>query len=154
DPLSLPSGQKPYGEWMMNRPLAARVNDWFFSHAGNTSGETIVELAGKFRHDVEKGNWGSKFLIGDGSLIEAEKWWKHNGQPAELINDYLKAINARHIVFGHDPGAFHNKGEIGQEEDGKLFLIDVGMSPAIDYSKGALLFIDLDGRDVIATTLD
>jgi hypothetical protein len=58
------------------------------------------------------------------------------------------------MVFGHDPGAFHNKGEIGQEEDGRIFLIDVGMSPAIDYSKGALLLIGTNGNEVIAASLD
>jgi hypothetical protein len=154
DSLALPNGQKPYGEWMMNRPLAARVNDWFFAHAGNTSGETIDELTGKFRHEVDQGNWGSRFLIGDDSLLEAEKWWKQKSQTTRLLDDYLRALSAKHIVFGHDPGAFHNKGEIGQEEDGRIFLIDVGMSPAIDYSKGALLLITSNRNEVVANSLD
>jgi len=46
------------------------------------------------------------------------------------------------------------KGEIGEEEDGRIFLIDVGMSPAIDYSKGALLIIDIDNNETVATSLD
>lgn len=154
EPDALPQGEKPYGEWVMNRPLAARINDWFFAHAGNTSGKSIAELAEKFRHEVDQGDWGSHFLIGDDSLLEAEKWWKHDGQSVRLLDDYLTALNARHIVFGHDPGAFHNKGEIGAEEDGRIFLIDVGMSPAIDYSKGALLLINTSGSEAIATSLD
>ena len=154
DPLALPNGQKPYGEWMMNRPLAARVNDWFFAHAGNTSGKTTDELAETFRHEVDQGNWASRFLIGDDSLLEAEKWWKQKSQTTKLLDDYLRALNARHIVFGHDPGAFHNKGEIGQEEDGRIFLIDVGMSPAIDYSRGALLLISTNGNKQLAVSLD
>lgn len=44
--------------------------------------------------------------------------------------------------------------EIGQEEDGRIFLIDVGMSPAIDYSKGLLLLINTNGNEVVATSLD
>jgi Ni/Co efflux regulator RcnB len=154
EPNTLPQDEKPYGEWLMNRPLAARVNDWFFSHAGNTSGKTIAELAEAFRHDVNQGDWGSNFLIGDDSLLEAEKWWKGEGQAAKLLDDYLRAINVKHIAFGHDPGAFHDKGQIGQEKDGRIFLIDVGMSPAVDYSKGALLLIDTAGGSVVATTLD
>lgn len=154
DPLTAPDGQRPYGEWMMNRPLAARVNEWFFAHAGNTSGKTLEELAQKFRHEVDQGEWGSHFLIGDDSLLEAEKWWKQNGQPTRLLDEYLTALNVRHIVFGHDPGAFHDKGKIGQEEDGRIFLIDVGMSPAIDYSKGAFLLIDTVDGEVVATSLD
>ena len=154
DPDTLPQGEKPYGDWMMNLPLAARINDWFFAHAGNTSGKTMEELAEKFRQQVDQGDWGSHFLIGDDSLLEAEKWWKQKGQSASLVDDYLRALNARHIVFGHDPGAFHNKGEIGQEENGKIFLIDIGMSPAIDYSKGALLMITTTGSEVVATSVD
>ena len=154
EPDTLPQDEKPYGDWLMNRPLAARVNGWFFSHAGNTSGKTIAELAEAFRHDVSLGDWGSNFLIGDNSLLEAERWWKGEGRPAKLLDDYLRALNVTHIVFGHDPGAFHDKGQIGQEKDGRIFLIDVGMSPAIDYSKGALLLIDTAGGSVVATTLD
>jgi len=154
DPLVLPNGQKPYGEWMMNRPLAARVNDWFFAHAGNTSGKTIDELAAKFRREVDQGSWRSRFLIGDDSLLEAEKWWKQKSQTTRLLDDYLRTLNARHIVFGHDPGAFHNKGEIGQEEDGRIFLIDVGMSPAIDYSRGELLLMSKNGNKQLAVSLD
>jgi Calcineurin-like phosphoesterase len=154
DPDSLPQSEKPYGEWLMNRPLAARVNDWFFSHAGNTSGKTLDELAESFRHEVSQGNWGSDFLIGDDSLLESEKWWKRKGDPAKLLDGYLSALNVRHIVFGHDPSAFHDKGKIGEEEDGRIFLIDVGMSPAIDYSKGALLLIETARGTVQATTLD
>jgi Calcineurin-like phosphoesterase len=154
EPDTMPQGEKPYGEWLMNRPLAARVNDWFFSHAGNTSGKTIGELSESFRHDVSQGDWGSNFLIGDDSLLEAEKWWKGEGPAAKLLDDYLRALNVRHIVFGHDPGAFHDKGQIGEEKDGRIFLIDVGMSPAIDYSKGALLLIDTVGGAVVATALD
>jgi hypothetical protein len=153
-PDTLLQGEKPYGEWLMNRPLAARVNDWFFSHAGNTSGKTIGELAESFQKDVNQGQWGSDFLIGDDSLLESEKWWKRKGNPAKLLDGYLSALNVRHIVFGHDPGAFHDKGKIGQEEDGRIFLIDVGMSPAIDYSKGALLLIETARGTVQATTLD
>ena len=154
DPDTLPQNEKPYGEWLMNRPLAARVNDWFFSHAGNTSGKKIDELAESFRHDVSEGNWGSDFLIGDDSLVESEKWWKRKGDPANLLDGYLGALNVRHIVFGHDPGAFHDKGQIGQEEDGRIFLIDVGMSPAIDYSKGELLIIETNGAEVLATSIN
>ena len=154
DPDTRLQGEKPYGEWLMNRPLAALVNDWFFAHAGNTSGNTADGLAEKFRHEVDQHNWRSDFLIGDDSLLEAEKWWKQKSQTTALLDDYLRALNARHIVFGHDPGAFHNKGEIGQEEDGRIFLIDAGMSPAIDYSKGALLLIDTANGKTVAASLD
>jgi hypothetical protein len=47
------------------------VNDCS-SHAGNTSGKTIGELAESFQKDLNQGQWGSDFLIGDDSLLESE----------------------------------------------------------------------------------
>ena len=154
DPLAVSQGQKPYGDWMMNRPFAARINDWFFAHGGNTSGRSIKELSKGFRDAADQGDWGSALIVGDDSILEAQEWWKGDGKAKELLDDYLAALNCKHIVFGHDPSAFHKKGEIGQEKDGRIFLIDVGMSPAIDYSKGALLLIETGGKEMLATRLD
>lgn len=154
DPLTVSQGQKPYGEWMMNRPFAARINEWFFAHGGNTAGRSINELAKGFRDAVDRGDWGAPILIGDDSLLEAQEWWKGDSKAKELLDGYLAALNCKHIVFGHDPSAFHNKGEIGQDKDGRIFLIDVGMSPAVDYSKGALLLLETGGKEVVVTTLD
>ena len=154
DPLAVSQGQKPYGDWMMNRPFAARINDWFFAHGGNTSGRSIKDLSKGFRDAVDRGDWESPLLIGDDSLLEAQAWWKGEGKVKELLDGYLAALNCNHIVFGHDPSAFHKKGEIGQDKDGRIFLIDVGMSPAVDYSKGALLLIETGGKEVLATSLD
>jgi hypothetical protein len=153
DPASIAQGQKPYGEWLMNRPFAARVNDWFFAHGGNTSGHTIQELADGFQKAVNRRDWKSSFLIGEDSLLEAREWWKGQGGAKDLLDDYLAALHCKHIVFGHDPSAFHSKGVMEQNKDGRIFLIDVGMSPAIDYSQGALLLINRAGDEVVATSL-
>lgn len=154
DAFAVSQGQKPYGDWMMNRPFAARVNDWFFAHGGNTSGRSIADLSKAFRDAIDRGEWGSSLIVGDDSLLEAQGWWKGDSKAKDLLDGYLGALNCKHIVFGHDPSAFHKKGEIGQEKDGRIFLIDVGMSPAVDYSKGALLLIDTAGQEVLATSLD
>ena len=37
---------------------------------------------------------------------------------------------------------------------GGIFRIDVGMTPPVNYSKGALLFIDRQGGTDVATSLD
>ena len=152
DPLSLPRGESPYGVWLMTRAYAARVNDWFFSHSGNTSGKTTAQLSEEFRAAVEKGHW--KSLLGEDSLLESEKWWKGQGGAKEFLDKNLAAVKAKHFVFGHDPGAFEGFGAIQQDKDGRLVLIDVGMSPAVDYSKGALFVIDTKDNQTIATSVD
>ncbi len=141
-------GRNAYGRFFLGLPVAARVNGWFFSHAGSTSGMSLTQIGDRFRAVVDSGRWKNPFLIGDDSLLEARKWWK-----GDMDDKDLAALPAAHIVFGHDPGAFRDKGTI-QTKNGRLFLIDVGMTPEFDYSKGALMLIDRkDGLDV-ATSLD
>jgi hypothetical protein len=141
-------GRNAYGRFFLGLPVAARVNGWFFCHAGSTSGMSLTQIGDHFRSVVDSGRWKNPFLIGDDSLLEARKWWK-----GDMDDKDLAALPAAHIVFGHDPGAFRDKGTI-QTKNGRLFLIDVGMTPEFDYSKGALMLIDRkDGLDV-ATSLD
>ena len=142
------AGRNDYGRFLRGLPVAARVNSWFFVHGGSTSGMSLDQIAGHFRAVVDSGRWKNPFLIGESSLLEARKWWKGDTDEKDLA-----ALPAAHIVFGHDPGAFRDKGTI-QTKGGRLFLIDVGMTPEFDYSKGALLLIDRkDGQDV-ATSMD
>ncbi|HEY2944584.1 MAG TPA: metallophosphoesterase [Vicinamibacteria bacterium] len=143
-------GEDGYGEWMLNLPIAAKVNQWFFAHAGNTGGASLDDLGRRFREVVDRGDWRSPFLIGDDSILESQKWW----QEGPAVDRDLQAVNASHIVFGHDPGAAREKGTIEARAHGRVFVIDVGMSPAIDYSKGALLLIDRKGGEEVATSLD
>jgi hypothetical protein len=55
-------------------------------------------------------------------------------------------------LFGHDPA--RDRGRIDVRDHGRLFVIDVGMSPAIDYSEGAVLLIDRGTDEEVATSLD
>jgi hypothetical protein len=142
-------GRNDYGQFMLNLPLAASVNSWFFAHGGSTSGLSRVQLADRFRKVVDAGRWKDEFLVGDDSLLEARLWWKRAQDQRDLA-----ALPAAHIVFGHDPGAFKGKGMIQAHGGGRLFLIDVGMSPAIDDSQGALLLIDRQRGVDVATALD
>ena len=142
------AGRNDYGRFMLSLPVAARVNSWFFAHAGSTSHLSLTQLGDRFRGVVDSGRWKSPFLVGDDSVLEARKWWKGDEDDRDLA-----ALPARHIVFGHDPGAFRDKGTI-QTKNGTLFLIDVGMTPEFDYSKGALLLIDRVGDLDVATSLD
>ena len=149
DPDKVADGETEYGQWLHQRPLAAKVNNWFFCHAGDSGGQTIPQLADDFRRTVDAGKWSSRFLIGPDSILEAEKWWRNHS----AIDRDLAGLKAGHIVFGHDPGAFR-KGQIEERLGGRVFCIDVGMTPPVDYSKGALLFIDRQGGTDVATSLD
>jgi hypothetical protein len=147
DPEKVAAGQHEYGVWLRNLPLAARVNAWFFAHAGDTGQQSREQLSAKFRGVVDHDDWKSPFLVGDDSILESDKWWRH----PDAVDRDLAALQVKHIVFGHDP---LRSGQIEQRYDGKMFRIDVGMTPSFNYSKGALLLVDRQGGTEVATSLD
>jgi Calcineurin-like phosphoesterase len=144
------------GVYLRTRPLAARVNDWFFAHAGDTDGKTMKELRLAVESQVDAGGFAAEVLLGKKGLLEARSkphpWWEKDGdKPGHgevRLRRYAEALGVRHIVLGHQPGDLEfagapprTRGTLVERYNGLLFLIDVGMSSAVDYSKGALLHV-------------
>jgi hypothetical protein len=163
DPVKVATGASRYGVWLLTRPVAALVDGWFFSHAGNSDGDTAAKLTTKFQTLFESKDaagvplvFSDSFLAGSNSLLEANLWWETSrGSTAEIDAD-LVALPARHIVFGHEPGevdfpddrqGHRDRGTMVMRYEGRLFLVDVGMSSAVGYSSGALLRITRDGTE-------
>ena len=132
--------------------MAARVNDWFFSHGGNTAGRTMDALAHDLQTGVDKDGFASAQLVGDESLLEARlgstPWFQPNGADAKAtLTAYAKALGVAHMVQGHQPGkvefADGTKRAAGElfQRYGLLFLEDTGMSSGVDNSLGAVLKI-------------
>jgi hypothetical protein len=168
DPGDVAAGKSAYGAWLLNRPVAAVVDGWFFSHAGNSRGLSLAALDEKFRALFPASaavdptpNFGAKLLADGNSVLEAEIWWTGGSSPTSAIDANLAALPATHLVFGHDPAAIdfpddpagaRERGRIAARYDGRIFLIDVGMSYAVGDSMGGLLRIDRGDPDV-ATAL-
>jgi hypothetical protein len=151
DPAAVARGADPRGRWLRELPFAARAGRWFFSHAGNTAGRTIAELEGALRAAAGGPGYGDKEILGKDSLLDSEGWYKDD---KTIGARYAGAVGAAHIVFGHDPSALGEKGEIGEAQGGALFRIDCGMSPGVGYSEGALLRVESQGGREIASSLD
>jgi hypothetical protein len=145
-----------YGEFLRHLPFAARVNDWFFSHAGNTHGKTLRQLQSDLQTDVDANGFKAAGLLDPDSLLEArlrpELWWQKASetprQGQARLAGHARALGVKHFVLGHQPGkvqfsdaVVRKQGEMFQTYDGLVFLIDVGMSRAIGYSNGAVLHI-------------
>lgn len=161
-PRDVASGtdQQGIGKFLLCLPFASRVNDWFFSHAGNTKGRTLRALTADIQTGFDKDGYDAKILLGDNGLLEARMkphpWWERpSDEPldsmARLLG-YADALGAKHIVFGHQPGTYtfndgttRKKGTLFQKFGGLVFLIDKGMSRGVDYSEGALLRIERVG---------
>ncbi|MBC7544034.1 MAG: metallophosphoesterase [Candidatus Sericytochromatia bacterium] len=151
-PKDVASGRHPLGVYLRALPFGAKVNDWFFCHAGNTGGKTIRQLSAELQSGVDAGGYGVPAVLGPDSLIEArlspEPWWERDTvAPLAVLNRNALALGVQHVVMGHQPGGVvfadgtqRQKGEIYQKA-GLIFLIDGGMSQAVDYSQGGMLVI-------------
>lgn len=149
DPAEVAAGETAYGAWLNNLPVAALIDRWFFCHSGDSEGRTMASIAKKFTEAVNgPAGFGDDFLIGMGSILEANTWWQKGTSDVATLDTYLAALPADHIVLGHDPGEIEfpldpegkrKEGELAARYDGRLFLIDVGMSYAVGESTGALL---------------
>ena len=171
DPQSVANGTDSLGlgQFLRSLPFAARVNDWFFAHAGNTNAKnpdkatrprSLVDLRSFLQDDVTSNGYGAKALSGSESLLEAKldnPWWQEKGDSGKASGDRLKSYvtalgtsshPVRHLVIGHQPGKVtfngdepRKKGVMVSRYLGLIFLIDCGMSSAVNDSTGALLRI-------------
>lgn len=159
------------GSWLRNLPIAAKVGDWFFCHAGNTGGLATAELESQIETQVNAHGFDCPILVDPNSLLEARMhprpWWDWNGEPPALTDEqpaesktpgedpgearlrsHIEALGVHHLVFGHQPGKIkfpdgtqRPAGAMYQKFDGLVFLIDTGMSRGVASGRGALLKI-------------
>lgn len=155
---------KGIGTFLNGLPLAARLGDWFFAHAGNTRGLTLKQLDRELRLAIDAHGYDVELSAPLRGLVEDRlhpaPWWEQKGDTApqsrERLAGYLRSLGVRHLVLGHQPGhvrfsdgSRRHKGTLCQKFDGQVFLIDVGMSRGIEggsYNDGALLHIR-DGKE-------
>jgi hypothetical protein len=153
------------GAWLRTLPVAARVNDWFFAHAGNTHQRSLAKLRDDLQAGLEKQGYKTAALQDPNSVLLARMnpapWWEMPGdtgaQSKEKLAKCVYALGVKHLVIGHAPAEItfadkttRPKGELFQHFDGLIFLIDVGMSHAVAYSTGAVLHIRQNGKSVQA----
>jgi Calcineurin-like phosphoesterase len=152
-PAQTAACQNDIGAFLCTLPYAARVGDWFFSHAGNTDGRSMGQIAADIRSGVDRDGFATGQLTGPNSLLEARlgegNTWFATRKPGErqLLASFAEALDAKHIVQGHQhnevkfaDGVERHTGEMFQRW-GLLFLIDVGMSEGVGDSRGAALRI-------------
>lgn len=158
-PVAIGSCKTDLGIFLCGLPFGARVNDWFFSHAGNSGGQSIQQLQSSLERGFAEHGFAAKEITGDHSLLEARlngsgkgrEPWIDAGLPQrseqQLLEDYTRALGVKHIVEGHVPsevrfadGTVRRAGEMFQRF-GLLFLIDTGMSENVNDSAGAALQI-------------
>jgi hypothetical protein len=153
-PDATAAGGDDIGTFIRNLPFAARVDDWFFVHAGDTEGATVADLESTLTSGVDATGFGAPVLSATSSLLEARlsgsppQWWDATGDATTLLTTWTKALGVSHLVMGHQPGAVgisngpdRAKDQMAAEYGGLLFLIDTGLSVDVDDTGGALLHV-------------
>jgi len=156
------------GQFLLNLPAGARINDWFFCHAGNTHALTIKQLTDQIQTGVDTKGFAAPILSDPDSILQARMhprpWWEAADSPAlktlkphdpaqvaateKHLRDAVTALGVNHLVFGHQPGevTFADKSHRQPDQmftkfDGLIFMIDTGMSRGVDNGPPAILKI-------------
>jgi hypothetical protein len=153
-PAQTAAGDDDIGAFIRNLPFAARVDDWFFTHAGKTDGKTIAQLSSDLQTGVDSSGFGAPVLSATDSLLEARlaksgpQWWDATNDAQTLLTQWTQALGAKHLVMGHQPGAVvfsdgtqRAADQMVQAYGGLLFLVDTGLSVDADNTGGALLHV-------------
>ena len=157
-PQATATGQNDVGAFIRNLPVAARVADWFFVHAGKTGGKTVAQLTMDLQSGIDMGGFGAPVLSATDSLLEiklnskAPQWWDATGDAQTLLTQWTTALGVKHLVMGHQPGSvgFADKStraadQMVQKYGGLLFMVDTGLSVGADGTGGALLHVKSPG---------
>jgi hypothetical protein len=145
------------GRWLCQLPVAARVGEWFFAHAGYTNNRNIPTINSDIAADFALNGFKTKQLVGKQSILEAGLDetgpkgpdgiglpWVFNGNknnnPEDTLKQFTRTLGVRHIVQGHKPGNVNFKHGLRRERGvmfqayGLLFLIDGDMNSHPDSS--------------------
>lgn len=144
----LTDASRPRGRFLRDEPLAARVGNWLFCHAGLLPDGAWSGFEAQAASTLAAGDYGDDLIIGDNSILEARKWTE---DPAERAAGEKKLDDAGldGVVFGHQPKALGVEGESAVTDDGRIIKIDNGMPPQAGSHPGSLLVFphpaDLEG---------
>jgi calcineurin-like phosphoesterase family protein len=129
---------KPYGRFLGEMPLAAKVGRWLFCHAGLYPGPNWADFSTAAGAALSAARYGDPLLSADDSILEAKDWWKDPAARVDL-EKRLEADGMYGLVQGHQPKAYGFPNRIGALDGGRLVKIDNGMAPEAGSHSGSIL---------------
>jgi hypothetical protein len=170
DPAQVAAGNdaEGLGAWLRTLPVAAKVDDWFFCHAGNTFGLSVNALETSLESGIDKDGFAAFVLAEPNSILEARMhpvpWWlssppatgqKKGATGLERLEANVAALGCKHLVVGHQPGKVQFGGKVERKAGeafaygagGVLFLNDEGMSRGVQDGAGVVLRIEAGEKE-------
>jgi hypothetical protein len=142
----LPSGE--YGQWVLENPVAIKLNDTIFLHGGLSEKYchmSLAELTERAHAELQNFNPETQGMIED---PEGPLWYRGLAQDSEeLMGPVVEAIMARYeaerIVVGHTPTG----GVVWPRFDGRVVANDTGIAK---YYGGHAAFLEINGEGALA----
>ena len=125
---------KPIGRYLRSLPLAARVGDWLFCHAGWLPPLSWQTFTAQAKDLLNRGDYANAFITGPDSILEkkaggGEKKWWHSASEITELERRLDTAGLVGVVFGHQPGGLDIVDNVGRTPDGRIIKVDSGMAP-------------------------
>lgn len=137
-----PNGK--YGKWLRQQNAIIRINDAVFLHGGISrkyAGLSISEINSRVRKELSDFSKLSQGIVTDD---EGPLWYRGMAQLPEDDRDLLALLprilakhQVQHVVIGHTPQI-----AVMPRFDGKVIVIDVGLSKPFDGPPAFLLIED------------
>ena len=121
-------GDGEYAQWVINNPVALKVNDFLFVHGGMSAGYcalSLEELNDRFRTELAHGRPVQGGLMEDpeGPLWHRAMAAASEQQLGETVDAILDRYQVGHVVIGHTP----TEGAVASRFGGKVLVIDTGI---------------------------
>jgi hypothetical protein len=145
-----------YGKWLLRRNIIIKIDETVFVHGGISEAfslwglEKINDLYRKELSDIQKAlvyeepTYPAKLELayrGDGPLWYRDLATVSEPDMREEVNRILANLGARHLVIAHTPRTAVTIAQM-RRFDGRVWIVDTGISKAYNDNLSALLIID------------
>ena len=134
-------GKGSYGDWIRRHNAVVKIGDYVFLHGGigpKYVDQSITQINDAVRRDLSRP--ATDTTAGVAGDPEGPLWFRGLATDDEALLDshvdqVLKNLGVKHIVIGHTV----TPGTVITRHDGKVIMIDVGMSAAFGGPPAALV---------------
>lgn len=143
-----------YGQWLLSQPVAIRINETLFMHAGPGQalrGMSLQELNLRYRTALAEALQRPAAEAEQPLLSEAgPNWYRgtalcNEASEADVLLPLLQQFGATRLVVGHTPT---RSLRVTSRFGGQVIMLDTGMNRAAYRGRPAALFVDRSGITV------